>query len=38
MRKKVNKSVDKKIFKTTATRTRKMNVPGHAVPRGGIHL
>lgn len=37
-RKKVNKRIDKKIFRKTALRTNAKNVPGRFVPRGGIDL
>ena len=36
-RKKMKKSKDKKIFKRTAERTRKANIP-KVVSRGGIRL
>lgn len=38
MRKKLTRRVDKKVFKRTAVRTRKINVNTDAVPRGGIRL
>lgn len=38
MRKKLNKHTDKKVFKRTAVRTRKINVSTGVVPRGGIRL
>lgn len=34
----VNKRVDRKIFKKTASRTNVRNVPGHMVSRGGTRL
>lgn len=37
-RKKVNKRIDKKIFRKTALRTNAKNVPSRFVPRGGIDL
>lgn len=37
MRKKVNRKVDKKIFRKTATRTKAINT-GTVVYRGGIRL
>lgn len=37
-RKKVNKHIDKKIFRKTALRTNAKNVPSRFVPRGGIDL
>ena len=37
-RKKVNRRIDKKIFKKTAMRTRSENVPSRFVPRGGVDL
>lgn len=37
-RKKVNRRIDRKIFKKTAMRTNSKNIPGRFVPRGGIDL
>ena len=37
-RKKVNRRIDRKIFKKTAMRTNGKNIPGRYVPRGGIDL
>lgn len=37
-RKKVNKKVDRRIFKKTAMRTNAKNVPSRFVPRGGVDL
>lgn len=37
-RKKVNRRIDRKIFKKTAMRTNGKNIPGRFVPRGGIDL
>lgn len=37
-RKKVNKRVDRRIFKKTAMRTNAKNVPSRFVPRGGVDL
>lgn len=38
MRQKLNKRVDHKVFRKTAARTHKMNIPGQVVSRGGIRL
>lgn len=32
----VKKSADRKIFKRTASRTRKENIPSKIMPRGGV--
>ena len=37
-RSKVNPSRDRRIFKKTAMRTNKKNIPGQIVQRGGIRL
>lgn len=37
-RKKVNRRIDRRIFKKTAMRTNAKNVPSRFVPRGGIDL
>lgn len=37
-RARVNKRVDRKIFKKTAARTNARNVPGHVLQRGGTRL
>lgn len=37
-RKKVNRRVDKKIFRKTAMRTNAKNLPSRFVPRGGVDL
>lgn len=38
MRKKMRTRRDKAVFENTARRTKVANIPGHKVPRGGIHL
>lgn len=38
MRKRENKSRGRKIFRKTAIRTNKKNVPADVMPRGGIRL
>lgn len=35
MRKMMKKSIDRKVFRKTANRTRRLNVIGHGVKRGG---
>jgi hypothetical protein len=35
MRRYVKKSVDRRIFRKTANRTKKLNIVGHGVKRGG---
>lgn len=37
-RKRVNRRIDKKIFKKTAMRTNAKNIPSRFVPRGGVDL
>lgn len=37
-RQRVNKRVDKKIFRKTAARTNSMNIPGKIIQRGGTRL
>lgn len=37
-RSKVNRRVDRKIFRKTAMRTNAKNIPGRYVPRGGVDL
>lgn len=37
-RQRVRKSVDRKIFKKTASRTHPLNVPGQIMQRGGTRL
>lgn len=34
----VNKRVDRRIFKKTASRTNARNIPGHMLQRGGTRL
>lgn len=38
MRKKLSKGTDRKVFKRTAVRTKKVNVNPGTVARGGIRL
>lgn len=38
MKQKLTKNRDRKIFRKTAMRTRKENVPGKVLFRGGIRL
>lgn len=38
LRKRVNPSRDRKIFRRTASRTDVKNIPGRVVQRGGIRL
>lgn len=38
MRKKLTRKVDKKVFKRTAVKTKKINIGTTNVPRGGIRL
>nr|CAI9752415.1 hypothetical protein YKEOBPQY_YKEOBPQY_CDS_0003 [Microvirus sp.] len=38
MRKMMKKSVDRKIFRRTAIKTKALNVPGKITPRGGTRL
>lgn len=38
MRKKMSFKKDAAVFKRTAVKTKKVNIPGAIVPRGGIRL
>lgn len=38
MRKATNRRVDRRIFRKTANRTRKINIIGHGSQRGGIRF
>lgn len=38
MRKGTNKRVDRRIFRKTANRTRKINIVGHGAQRGGVRF
>lgn len=38
IRSRVRPRKDRKVFRKTAVRTNKKNLPGHNLTRGGIHL
>lgn len=37
-RSRVRKSVDRRIFRKTASRTHRLNIPGQVLQRGGTRL